>query len=60
MVRTFLAIIVVGGSAYLSPWRWELLLGIFFFGLFALLALLAFFYRDPHRRFDATDGAETE
>lgn len=66
MKRTFLAVAVVVAVAgigvfLLAPLGWALLLGLVF-GLFALLALVALSYRDPHRHLDASsaEGSPTD
>lgn len=57
-MRKTLAFAAIGGGAYFAPLDWELLLAVFFFGLFTLVAFLAFFYRDPHRHLDTGNNDE--
>lgn len=55
-MRKTLAFAAIGGGAYFAPLDWELLLAALFFGLFTLVAFMAFFYRDPHRHLDTENN----
>jgi hypothetical protein len=50
-MRTILILLGLLAVSYLCyAFRWDLLVGMVYFAGFTLVALVAFFYRDPRRK----------